>query len=97
MNLFFFCDQKLIVWISFFKGCQQKIDGFGLGTVHRPYIAVYIFSIRDRLARMEIKTAGDFLRQALVLAVREDKPGKTSVNGFYFSFCFLCARVPSRK
>lgn len=60
MNLFFFCDQKLIVWISFFKGCQQKIDGFGLGTVHRPYIAVYIFSIRDRWMRMEIKTAGDF-------------------------------------
>ena len=63
MNLFFFfCDQKLIVWISFFKGCQQKIDGFGLGSlsIDPIYRDIIIFSIRDRWARMEIKIAGDY-------------------------------------
>ena len=47
---FFFCDQKLIVWISCFKGCQQKIDGFGLGSLSIGPIYRYIFSHQLEIA-----------------------------------------------
>lgn len=55
--------------------------------VHRPYIPVYIFSIRDLWTRMEIKTVGYFL----TTSARSRAPrGKTRENVFErFLFWFL--------
>lgn len=50
-SFFSSCDQKLIFWISFFKGCQQIIDGFGLGSLSIGPIYQYIFSQLEIVGR----------------------------------------------